>query len=68
MHTNLASLNLPFFSSALETYLGQGIWLDPSLPQETEIVTKSSVLRKTPRDTTTMFSFYYSLLRKEKFD
>ena len=38
MHTNLASLNLPFFSSALEIYLGQGFWLDLSLPQETEIV------------------------------
>ena len=38
MHTNLASLNLQFFSSALEIYLGQGFGLDLTLPWETEIV------------------------------
>ena len=37
MHTNLASLNLPFFSSAPEIYLGQGFGLDLSLPWETEL-------------------------------
>lgn len=63
MHTNLASLNLPFFSSALEIYLGQGFGLDLTLPWETEIV-KSSVLRKNPRDKTDVFSFYYNLMSK----
>ena len=63
MHTNLASLNLPFFSSALEIYLGQGFGLALTLPWETEIV-KSSVLRKNPRDKTDVFSFYYNLMSK----
>ena len=38
VHTKLASLNLPFFSSALEIYLGQGFGLDLLLPRETEII------------------------------
>ena len=38
VYTKLASLNLPFFSSALEIYLGQCLGLDLSLPWETEII------------------------------